>query len=139
MARLARYVIPGQPQHIIQRGNNRQVICAADADYRFFRDALVAAAARHGLAIHAYVWMTNNVHVLVMAEFSHGIRSEALASHPRPTQAMPLRTTTVSTIPARSAGPDGCTSSRRLRPVVHPGGRPTRDTKSVEQDKDSLS
>jgi hypothetical protein len=30
MARLARYVIPGQPQHIIQRGNNRQVIFAAD-------------------------------------------------------------------------------------------------------------
>ena len=26
MARLPRYVIPGQPQHIIQRGNNRQVI-----------------------------------------------------------------------------------------------------------------
>jgi hypothetical protein len=31
MARLPRYVIPGQPQHIIQRGNNRQVIFAADA------------------------------------------------------------------------------------------------------------
>jgi putative transposase len=29
MARLARYVIPGQPQHIIQRGNNRQMIFAA--------------------------------------------------------------------------------------------------------------
>ncbi|MDZ7750898.1 MAG: hypothetical protein U5S82_04400 [Gammaproteobacteria bacterium] len=117
MARLARYVILGQPQHIIQRGgNNRQVICAADADYRFFRDALVAAAARHGLAIHAYVWMTNNVHVLAMAEFSHGIRSEALATHPRPTQAMPLRTTTVSTIPARSAGPDGLRNSADCAP-----------------------
>ncbi len=64
MARLPRYVIPGQPQHIIQRGNNRQAIFAADADYRFFRDALVEAAARHGLAIHAYVWMTNHVHLL---------------------------------------------------------------------------
>jgi putative transposase len=29
MARLPRYVIPGQPQHIIQRGNNRQAIFAA--------------------------------------------------------------------------------------------------------------
>lgn len=64
MARLPRYVIPGQPQHIIQRGNNRQAIFAAEADYRFFRDALVEAAARHGLAIHAYVWMTNHVHLL---------------------------------------------------------------------------
>lgn len=43
MARLPRYVIPGQPQHIIQHGNNRQVIFAAESDYRFFRDALVEA------------------------------------------------------------------------------------------------
>ena len=64
MARLPRYVIPGQPQHIIQRGNNRQVIFAADADYQFFRDAMVEAAGRFGLAIHAYVWMTNHIHLL---------------------------------------------------------------------------
>ncbi len=64
MARLPRYVIPGQPQHIIQRGNNRQAIFAAVADYRFFRNALVEAAAEHGVTIHAYVWMTNHVHLL---------------------------------------------------------------------------
>lgn len=68
MARLPRYVIPGQPQHIIQRGNNRQAIFAAVADYQFFRDALVEAAAEHGLAIHAYVWMTNHVHLLATPE-----------------------------------------------------------------------
>jgi putative transposase len=64
MARLPRYVVPGQPQHIIQRGNNRQVIFAADADYQFFRDALIKAAKEHGLIIHAYVWMTNHIHLL---------------------------------------------------------------------------
>src|SRR5450759_1536820 len=64
MARLPRYVIPGQPQHIIQRGNNRQVIFAAEADYQFFRDSLVEAAGRFGLAIHAYVWMTSHNHLL---------------------------------------------------------------------------
>ncbi len=64
MARLPRYIIPGQPQHIIQRGNNRQVIFAADEDYLFFRDALVDAAVKHDLAIHAYVWMTNHIHLL---------------------------------------------------------------------------
>ena len=64
MARLPRYVIPGQPQHIIQRGNNRQAIFAAEADYQFFRDALVEAAAKYGLAVHAYAWMTNHVHLL---------------------------------------------------------------------------
>ena len=64
MARLPRYVIPGQPQHIIQRGNNRQLIFAAEADYQFFRDAMVEAAGRFGLAIHAYAWMPNHIHLL---------------------------------------------------------------------------
>ena len=73
MARLPRYVIPGQPQHIIQRGNNRQAIFAAEADYAFFRDALVEAANKHGLAIHAYVWMTNHVHLLATPAFDDSI------------------------------------------------------------------
>ena len=68
MARLPRYLIPGQPQHIIQRGNNRQVIFARDGDDQFFRDALVESAQKHGLLIHAYVWMTNHVHMLATQE-----------------------------------------------------------------------
>ncbi len=48
-------------------------ILAADADYQFFRDALVEAAKKHGLAIHAYVWMTNHVHLLATPEFDHSI------------------------------------------------------------------
>jgi len=73
MARLPRYVLPGQPQHIIQRGNNRQTIFAADADYQFFRDSLVEAAGRFGLAIHAYVWMTNHIHLLATPAYEDSI------------------------------------------------------------------
>jgi putative transposase len=73
MARLPRYVIPGQPQHIIQRGNNRQVIFAAEGDYQFFRDALVEAAEKHALSIHAYVWMTNHIHLLATPENENSI------------------------------------------------------------------
>jgi len=73
MARLPRYALPGQPQHIIQRGNNRQVIFAADADYQFFRDALVEAAIKHRLAIHAYIWMTNHVHLLATPELDDSV------------------------------------------------------------------
>lgn len=36
MARLPRFVLPGQPQHVIQRGNNRQDIFDAEDDYRFY-------------------------------------------------------------------------------------------------------
>ena len=73
MARLPRYVVPGQPQHIIQRGNNRQAIFAAEADYQFFRDALVEAAEKHGLVIHAYVWMTNHIHLLATPTHENSI------------------------------------------------------------------
>ena len=73
MARLPRYTLPDQPQHIIQRGNNRQVIFAADEDYQFFRDALVEAVEKHGLAIHAYVWMTNHVHLLATPAYGDSI------------------------------------------------------------------
>ena len=73
MARLPRYVIPGQPQHIIQRGNNRQVIFRSEGDDQFFRDCLVEAAGRFGLAIHAYVWMTNHIHLLATPTYEDSI------------------------------------------------------------------
>jgi putative transposase len=73
MARLPRYFIPGCPQHIILRGNNRQAIFAADADLQFWRDCVVEAAGRFGLAVHAYVWMTNHVHLLASPTDAHSL------------------------------------------------------------------
>ncbi|HWQ37265.1 MAG TPA: transposase [Burkholderiales bacterium] len=64
MARLPRFFAEGQPLHIIQRGNNRDRIFAAEPDYLFFLDCLERAAREHDLAIHAYVLMTNHVHLL---------------------------------------------------------------------------
>lgn len=68
MVRLPRYVLPGVPQHVIQRGNNRQPIFAADGDYRAYLDWLKTATDRHGLSIHAYVLMTNHAHLLATPE-----------------------------------------------------------------------
>ena len=73
MARMPRYVVPGQPQHVIQRGNNRQAIFGADADYRFYLDKLAEAANKHECDIHAYVLMTNHVHLLVTPRAAHSI------------------------------------------------------------------
>ena len=64
MARLPRYFVLNQPLHVIQRGNNREPIFAGKDDYRFYLECLREAAAREGLAIHAYVLMTNHVHLL---------------------------------------------------------------------------
>lgn len=73
MARLPRYVLPGQPQHVIHRGNNRQAVFAGDDDYRFYRACLGEAANKHQCEIHAYVLMTNHVHLLVTPHTEAGI------------------------------------------------------------------
>ena len=73
MARLPRFVIPGQPQHVIQRGNNRQSIFRADDDYHFYLEKLAEAAKKHQCDIHAYVLMTTHVHLLVTPHTENGI------------------------------------------------------------------
>jgi len=65
MARLPRLSVPGYPHHVIQRGNNRQPIFGSDADRQFFLDLLRDSAARHEVAVHAYVLMDNHFHLLV--------------------------------------------------------------------------
>ncbi len=64
MARLPRYSIPEQPQHIIQRGNNRMDIFRGDGDYRFYLRCMADASKNCDVRIHAYVLMTNHVHLL---------------------------------------------------------------------------
>src|SRR5882762_6834337 len=73
MARLGRYFLPDQPQHVIQRGNNREPIFFATEDYARYRDWLGAAAKEYGCAIHAYVLMTNHVHVLATPKHAESL------------------------------------------------------------------
>ena len=65
MPRRPRVTLPNIPLHLIQRGNNRQVCFIADEDYRFYLDWLVEYAGETGCRVHAYVLMTNHVHLLV--------------------------------------------------------------------------
>jgi putative transposase len=65
MARLGRYFVEDQALHVIQRGNNRQRIFFAEEDYLSYRAWLAEAAREYGCAIHAYVFMTNHVHLLL--------------------------------------------------------------------------
>lgn len=75
MARQPRLDLPGVPQHVIQRGNNRQPCFLAEDDYTAYRQDLADAAHHHACAIHAYVLMTNHVHLLVT-----GARSGAVSA-----------------------------------------------------------
>lgn len=73
MARQPRYGLPGQPQHVILRGNNRQETFCTDEDYRFFLEKLSDALTKHGCELHAYVLMTNHVHLLVTEQTMDGL------------------------------------------------------------------
>ncbi len=65
MARLLRFRIPGQPYHVIQRGNNRSTTFFDVEDYKFYRTCLKDACVRYGASIHAYALMSNHVHLLL--------------------------------------------------------------------------
>jgi len=73
MPRLPRYVLPGQPQHVIQRGNNRTPIFISEEDYCCFRDILKEACDKHGCDVHAWVLMTNHIHLLLTPRLENSI------------------------------------------------------------------
>jgi putative transposase len=73
MARLPRFVLPGLPQHVIQRGNNRQQILFAEDDYWFLWEKIRTAAAKFSCLIHAYVLMPNHFHLLITPVQEDGI------------------------------------------------------------------
>ena len=65
MPRQPRYFIPGLPQHVVARGVDRQAVFFQHRDYLLYRQALHEAADTHQCQVHAYVLMTNHVHLLV--------------------------------------------------------------------------
>lgn len=68
MPRRARLCPIGVPQHIVQRGNNRQVCFASDADMAAYANWLNEGSVKYGVKIHAWVFMTNHIHLLVTPE-----------------------------------------------------------------------
>jgi putative transposase len=73
MARLPRLYVPGCAQHIIQRGNHRQACFIGELDYEFYLDKLNDAREKHHVSIHAFVLMTNHVHLLATPSDQYGI------------------------------------------------------------------
>ena len=73
MARKPRFNIPGMPQHVIQRGNNRNACFYDESDYRFYLECLAKASEKFDCDIHAYVLMTNHVHLLVTPHADYAV------------------------------------------------------------------
>jgi putative transposase len=73
MPRKPRFQLSGIPQHVIQRGNNRESCFYAEVDYRRYLDDLGHALEVNHCDLHAYVLMTNHVHLLMTPQTPHGI------------------------------------------------------------------
>ena len=65
MRRRRRVHLPDMPLHIVQRGHNRDVCFFGEDDYFSYRHWLSEALKETDCALHAYVLMTNHVHLLL--------------------------------------------------------------------------
>ena len=65
MARSPRLFVPGYPSHVTHRGNNRQRIFHCEGDYRFLWGCIKEATDEFQVAVNAYVFMGNHIHLLL--------------------------------------------------------------------------
>lgn len=73
MARLPRVEAAGFPHHILQRGNNRQAVFVDAVDLQKYLALLQEIALAQGVAVHAYVLMTNHVHLIATPDRARGV------------------------------------------------------------------
>jgi len=71
--RKPRCYVAGVPCHIITRGNNRQACFFSEEDYEFYLECLRDACSRYKVSLHAYVLMTNHVHLLTTPNTADGV------------------------------------------------------------------
>lgn len=63
MARQPRFDLPGIPQHVVQRGNNRLPCFLDDLDRQRYPQCLRQALGKFGCRLHAQVLMSNHLHL----------------------------------------------------------------------------
>ncbi|MEN8189344.1 MAG: transposase [Thermodesulfobacteriota bacterium] len=73
MSRLPRIAPVGIPVHVIQRGNNQQVCFVSDEDRSGYTGWLKEYSQKYGVDIHAWVMMTNHVHLLCTPQQESGL------------------------------------------------------------------
>lgn len=73
MPRRKRMYVAGFPYHLVQRGNNREACFYGDADYQLYLALLQEYSERYGVDVHAYVLMTNHVHLLMTPDSEDSI------------------------------------------------------------------
>ena len=72
MPRAARLRIPHVPLHVLQRGHNRARCFYEECDFCVYLNLLEEFSVASGCAIHAYVLMSNHVHLLLTPDGTDG-------------------------------------------------------------------
>lgn len=73
MARLPRLALAHQLHHVVHRGNNRQPVFLDDDDYARMQALLVQASVQCGVAVHAYVLLPTQVHLLATPQTAQAL------------------------------------------------------------------
>ncbi|CUB04557.1 transposase [Marinomonas fungiae] len=68
MPRRPRTFLPNVPVHIVQRGASHEAVFFDDEDYKAYAGWMKEAAQTYDIAIHAFVLMTNHIHILLTAQ-----------------------------------------------------------------------
>jgi len=73
MPRKNRFYVAGMPVHIVQRGHNKQPIFFDQHDNYLYLSWLKQAADKYKCSVHAYVLMSNHVHLMVTPTDTTGV------------------------------------------------------------------
>jgi putative transposase len=73
MPRPPRFVLPGFPHHVTQRGNYRQEVFLRNEDRCLYLDLLREFSLRYGVGIQAYCLMSNHVHLIAVPQHPHSL------------------------------------------------------------------
>jgi len=81
--RIARFICPGLPHHVTQRGNRRGRVFFTDDDRATYLRWLQEYAGKHAIEVLAYCLMTNHVHLVMVPATGHGLHRALKPLHMR--------------------------------------------------------
>jgi putative transposase len=83
MTRIARFVVPGLPHHVTQRGNGSERVFFNDEDYELYRDLLASQCRKQSVAVWAYCLTPNRVHLILVPSRQDALRRALGETHRR--------------------------------------------------------